>query len=316
MRTDKRRVNAKTRWEVRTPTHDAATLCNGTGTFIITDRDSDLLLDLFHYNYLAVRHLEKLDLFPGRKRASRRLLRLLEEGVIARTTVSAWRGSEEVGWEYTFALTQLGFECLLERETEGVAEFATRWNPPFMKGGDRNNPVHDAGVADLALGGVDYFGTRYSPTWMGSRSVTQEISRSRGRRSLSPDAGIVLRGPDTTDLLLLEFEESLRSESLQSRLDRYAVYFVNQLWKKKFPTLTQAPRVLISASTRSDRQRYWKEPFKQVGEIAQRMVALYPYVFLIEEEAWRNGLWNVRSLDPDARILPLHKVCVTPPLVS
>lgn len=293
------------RWTVREPQHSVADLCTGTGTFVLVTRDYKALREIFRRNFAATRHLR---MFSSPRAASNRLRRLLEEGLVARTAVTSVKNGAVRGWEYAYGLTSLGLECLAAGGDRDAASRLGEWQPPYLTGTSRNNVLHELSVADLCSGLVEHLETeRIVAGWMSSRDTFQQVHSmmAGGQRLIvAPDAAVVL---STGDSILVEYEESLRPESFGRKLVNYARYFQGRVWSAEY---VRAPKVLFSLSGESDRQRYWTNPLEQGLQMAKQVVALYPYVYLIREQNWRNGLWSVLPIRDGDVEEPLHQVVI------
>lgn len=320
------------RWDVQTPrwTLDEA-LTGVRGFRLNSERDQELFELLLEYDALASRHLLYPDfrLFRHRKQLSQRLTKLWREGFLARTKVSARPGflaspaavtpPLETGWEYAWTLTAPGFAALLRWDNPAALEIQGQWEPLHSSAAKRNNVIHQVAVADLVLGLRNYFAQRrgVSTQWIAARQAVQQLASHGvgrgGTRMLSPDAVVLAFGPDATDLLLVEYEESARPDRLRRRLYAYGQFFRQRAWREAFPNC-QPPRVLWSFSRRADRQGYWANPFEEARAILRERREVDRQVLLLCEEEWRAGKWLAHGGHPKAPPAELADACLTAPL--
>lgn len=289
-------------WDVRQPSHTAEDLWMGTGDFRLGRRDFDVMAALFERNFMTTKNM---DAFADRGSASNRLNKLFAQGIVARISVPRMVGKEIHGREFAYSLTALGLECLIAGGHRDALERRNSWKPPYTTGSLRNNVIHDLTVGDLCTGIVGYC-ERFEVLagWKSARYTVQKANPMvAGGQSfiIVPDAAITL---ETSDTVLIEYEESLRPESFGSRLADYRRYFHHKLWE---PEYLKAPKVLISASEEADRQRYWANPFTKALSMASEVVALYPHVYLIKEQMWRQGEWLVQPLAPRREMISLRE---------
>ncbi|MDA8344923.1 MAG: replication-relaxation family protein [Thermaerobacter sp.] len=298
VRNDRRRKQALVRWRMEAPQFTPEELLDGTGDFVLTSRDKTILSDILEHNYLASRHLLTLGHFKTRNGASKRMSRLVQQGVVAEASVSSWSGDQQIGWEHAFALTSAGFECLVLSDNYDAARVAGRWTPPFLAGGSRNNVIHDVVAADLCLSIVERLrdDVRH-PYWVSAKAAVMQLPRSVAlgveRKYISPDGLVMI--PETGEMILVEFEQSARSDTLDSKMRGYAEFFSQKAWTKDYQG-ARPPKVILSLSSESDRQRYWFSPFDQGRTVGSQFVVLYPNLFVVNESYWHRGLWEVLPL--------------------
>lgn len=287
------------RWrrEAVDPKWDVEQLLRGvSGVFRLEpERDLRVLGLLFDHNFLAAEHFWKLREFDGIRSAQRRLAKMMKAGLVARIKTSLGDGH----WRYTYSLTSFGARALRDLgyiENEALL----KWRPIYERQGWRNNPEHDSAVADLCVGIIEYLGDRFTTAWYGARSVVSTLGQDvvvNGRRVVSPDSiVIVIGGNRGRTAVAIEYESSVRPNTIISKLDGYVGYFLSKPWRKKHSGLTAPPVVLLSVASRSDKQKYWDNPFSNVQRIGKGYPALTNHVFLLDEVKWRAGLWSVEPL--------------------
>lgn len=335
---DQQRRQHTIRWDVHYPVHTLDALIAGIGDFRVNPLREELLLEvLLQHDFLASRHLLAMGLFASPTRLSRRLSRLCREGFVARTIVSARPSPAAVyqddltypqipipleqSWEYAWTLTQFGFDTLLQWDNEDARRVATRWHPNYETRGFRNNVIHDVAVADLCQHLITHLTTGHSDRtgyWVNAKSAVQRLETSLAcslvpRQYLSPDAVVMISGPDAVDMILVEYEESARPDSVRDRCTGYSVYFHQRGWKPKFPEV-QSPHLLWSFTDHSDRQRYWAQPFVEAQKIVKDWPMLNHHAFLLNEQEWRRGRWLAYPADSLHVPLSVEAACVTLPL--
>ncbi len=294
-------------WEVYRPSHELAELFHGTGDFRLSRRDIEIFERLFHYNFALGRRLP----IPGtRQNRSKRLGKLLLEGLIARLSIPRFEEGGARGREYAYCLTAFGFECLVATGHRIAIERAAIWKPAYITFSTRNNIFHELAVSELCFGVIEYLlDLQISAGWKSSRFTVQKANPMvAGGQSLiiAPDAAIAA---DNGHSILVEYEESLRPEAFGDRLSNYRRYFQHRLWESDY---LKPPKLLISASATADRQRYWENPYSQALRMAQEVVPLYQYVYLIQEQLWRRGQWLVQSISPGSELVPLKILVMDP----
>lgn len=328
---DHERGHWSIRWEAKPPRHTLLELMQGTRTFRLNPgRDEDLFETLLEHGYLATRHLlyEEFGLFPSRQEALRRLAKLWDHGFLARTRVSARPQPAvaadpalplERGWEYAWTLTAFAFEALQTWHNEVAQEF-DGWKPPYLAASKRNNVIHQVAVADLVIGLRRYLWetrrlrSRWIPAYRAVQRLDSILGRAgRGDGFLSPDAIVLVAGPDAMDVLLVEYEESARPDRVRRYSDAYTRYLNGRTWREAFPD-GQPPKVLWSFSGIADRQRYWAHPFDEARAILAERPTLAGRLFLLKEEEWRRGRWLAHGLEPHERPSEVATACVTTPL--
>lgn len=124
----------------------------------------------------------------------------------------------------------------------------------------------------------------------------------------------MVAGEGTRDVMLVEYEQSVRPNTMLDKFEGYLAFWQSQAWKKPYAGLTEPPTIVISVSSTADRQSYWANPYDHVCPMAAAYPVLYPHGYLIDETAWRNGLGAVRPIGPlGASRRGLHELW-TPPL--
>lgn len=293
-------------WEVFPPSHTPDNLAVGTGDFVLVERDYTVLETLLNQNFLTSRHFWMFTTKDGsisRKGATKRLQRLTKEGLVARMKIASLYRDSLQGAEYAYSLTAFGLECLALGGHQEAADRISTWKPPYLTNTRRNNIIHELSVADLCTGIMSHFKTAdVKAGWRGSRQTFQRVHpmMAGGQRlALAPDAAIVL---STGHTFLVEYEESLRPDTFGSKLAEYRRYFEHEVWQSAYLT---PPKILVSASETSDRQRYWGNPFQEVLKMGRKAVFLYQHMFLIKEQNWRRGIWMVQPLAAGEEERPL-----------
>ncbi len=300
-------------WTVFAPQHSFKDLIVGVPGFRFSpDEDLMLLLDTFQYQFLATRHYVALGYFASQTQ-TRRLIQLLHQGLLARQRHPVWRQSAPNQSEYVYSITAFGYECLVEWD-DTLRRMTQPFKPYYESTSRRNTPAHDTGVADLVLALRQQLPADCHVTWHGAYKARQ-LLHSGGRSLVSPDALLIITSPSAQDLVLVEYEQSIRPSSVEDKLLGYQAYFQKQPWSKNGARLTARPKVLVSAGHTADLQRYWASPFQAFRLAAQFSPFLYDRLFLIGEEDWRQGQWPVVSIRPglDAPLSPVQAL-LTPPL--
>jgi len=278
--------DAPRRWEVHDGSEFAPNeLFHGTGTFRLGHRDTEFLDALYKHNFLALRHL------PGTWPTSgKRVLQLWEHGLIARCKVPKYGGER---WEYAYSLTDLGMECLrFDSPEDPLGE--GDWKPPFMHRGGKAPLQHQLDLADLCTGLERYIRTRELEVWwMGSGRETIIIPAKNPRQrgvQLHPDAVI---HSSTPNWLLIELQHDNRYQRVAEHLDGYAKMYARKAWEN----WQKPPMVLMSLRDRAATRG--PAPFETAMQMARMMPALFGWLYLIREDAWRTGTWVAVSPDPD-----------------
>lgn len=308
-------------WEEQAGAHTPEELVSGTGPagLRLTVRDLNILESLLDRNYLATRHLVRrgeADGFPDRRKASERMSRLVAEGLVARAKVPAWNGDSPTAWEYAYCLTERGLDCLRLDGREAAERIVGRWSPPFRRNSDKINLDHELAVADLCEAITAAFPAGSLAFWVGSRSLVQRTGRGPlhqlvERSHVHPDAAVLVLVEGGMEVILVEYEESFRPDRFAERIGAYVAYFERKDWKTRYP-LAREPRVVISVSTRADRQRYSSSPFQHALSVADRLApklwAVSRNLYLMAEEEWRRGDLGFVEVGPAHVRRPLGEV--------
>ncbi|MCY0885841.1 MAG: hypothetical protein OWV35_08185, partial [Firmicutes bacterium] len=140
-------------------------------------------------------------------------------------------------------------------------------------------------------------------------------NRVGGRHLLAPDALVILTGPGTRDVVLLEYEQAATAPRIAHKIEGLLQYYRLQPWRRPGATLTTPPKVLWSVGRTADRRRYWRSPLEEVRRQAGPEPFLYDRLWLVAEEDWRAGRWALQSVRPgDERAHPLRARLLTTPL--
>ena len=318
---------APPQWTVEEPKYDPETLVRGTGPggFRLTVRDLAFMEVLLERNYLARRHIARLGTregvgdglgetwFPTWARANHRLLELCHMGLLARTRVTSWNHETPIGAEMAYSLTRHGFKCLCVAQYQTALDLERTWREPWRLASPRINLAHDLAALDFADAVMDALASGCGITFVSSRYLVQRVGASRIHRApkrdtIDPDAAVIVDLDKRSEVLLLEYEESIRPNKLSEKITAYRSYFEARSWRARFPS---QPRVILSVSGGSDRQRYWKNALGSTLSVAETFGAalwtVKDQLWVVAEEDWRMGQlsWSTSH----AEVRPLTALC-------
>lgn len=276
----------------------------GTGTFRLTQRDMAVLEGLYERNSMGVRHLVADRLFASSEYGAARMNALFSQGLVARRRMglSNLDAGIDRGWVYVYCLTEAGIACLrAERDVWVPAS----WTPLWQANSHRSHVIHELSVCDMAQSLIAAVGEESSLSyWTPARMVVQKTGRtglhpSIQRKFVSPDASVSVQVRGRTETFFLEYEESLRPQTFTDKLLGYLAYYEREDWNRQHK-FAAPPKVLISVSRAKDRKQFsnqFEGACTVIDGIRTMLWPLRQFVYLAQEEDWRNGRWTLSAID-------------------
>jgi len=206
-------------------------------TSILTERDTQVVLDVYKYRYLSVSQIQRLH-FPSLQTAYRRLRTLVERGLIKGFAVAGIT-------EHLYCLTREGAQLVAEHL--GVTAAELKWNYTarspkdyyflrhFLKAGDFRIALHLAcRKSEIKLLGFipEYYGEKTS---QGSpvkyiKDFVCDIADPSRKISHTPDAVFALAKNQTAALFFLEIDRGTEVISDEEKgVLKHVKFYLNYL---------------------------------------------------------------------------------------
>lgn len=231
----------------------------------LTERDLRVLSRLLDVNFLSTSEFVLLGWGSSGARAGQRRLKLLHDcDYVDRFRLARGAGSSE----WTYRLAARGFEELVAAH---IVPKSPRYTPPEV--GDVSKVRHDLELSALILrialgaGAEPRSGLMYSMPfeWRGPRSGRVGLAGSEApvrseaatfppgtrpqladrRRSLNPDATLIVGSPDRRFAVLLEYDCSVRPRKQSGHLRRYDSWLLEGWRRTHFAAHAIAPAVVF-----------------------------------------------------------------------